>query len=161
MIISIIQDGETGSLRSLNFCWIFDRAWWERQSATWTSRLRTWWTSFFWSQLGRSLQKVQSEEYMSLIVTQTVKLSTTTFKSEAIVNSVQERSSATIKPIIIARSSAMLVSRAPTDITCLKMVLYNIFYVFFIFLFWVLLKDINYNFKFDIGLILYFVSNHT
>ena len=49
---------------------------------------------------------------MSLIGTQTVKLSTVTFVFEAIVNSVQERSSATIKPVIIARSLAMLASRA-------------------------------------------------
>lgn len=46
-----------------------------------------------------------------------VKLSTATLESEMIVNSVQERRSATIKPEIIARISAMLASRALAERT--------------------------------------------
>ena len=52
---------------------------------------------------------------MSLIGALTVKLSTATFESEAIVNSVQQRSYATIKPVMIARSSTIFASRALAD----------------------------------------------
>lgn len=54
---------------------------------------------------------------MYVIEEQLDKLSTASLESEMIVNSVQERRSATIKLVMVVRSSAMLASKALTERT--------------------------------------------